>query len=74
MFPACESLIHEFGPFAPPPPADYRADWHGCVARHTCEGCLSALREMLQKHAVFKCAECGGHYPNPNEYITWERL
>lgn len=73
--PACESMIHEFGPFAPPPPADYETDWHGCALRYVCRECLVSVDDVLAKRTdPFGCPDCRREFASINGYITWRPL
>ncbi|WP_280193280.1 hypothetical protein [Nocardia farcinica] len=72
--PVCDSQIHEFGPFAPAPQAEYWANWHGCAVKFACRDCLTAIEEAFGKRAPITCTQCGRAFDLLADYLTWRPL
>ncbi len=72
--PVCESHIHEFGPFAPAPPAAGLAKWHGCGDVYLCADCLVAMGDAFTRRAPIACRKCHTKFTTLNDFITWREL
>ncbi|AXK88572.1 hypothetical protein IU443_28630 [Nocardia farcinica] len=72
--PTCDSRIHEFGPFAPAPTADYWADWHGCHQAFACRACLTAIADRFPRPIPINCGGCEQAFTQLADYLTWRPL
>ncbi|MBF6358148.1 hypothetical protein IU449_26995 [Nocardia higoensis] len=72
--PVCDCHIHDFGPFAPAPPAQYWADWHGCRQSFTCHACLTAIADRFPRQQPITCTGCGDTFTEIKPYLTWRPL
>lgn len=72
--PVCESRLHEFGPFAPAPPATLWANWHGCSDVFLCGGCFGALAEQMERRGHIECWKCHQDFTTLATFIQEEKL
>ncbi|MFF4026962.1 hypothetical protein ACFYY5_29340 [Nocardia elegans] len=74
----CGSRIHQFGPFAPAPEAEYWLNWHGCNESLACYGCVTDVTEhaqgKLDRGELLICGHCERIFMTSDEYVKWVRL
>ncbi|MGW5519088.1 hypothetical protein [Nocardia africana] len=74
----CGSQLHEFGPFAPAPEADYWINWHGCNESLACYGCVTSVYEAAQAKVErceqILCPDCKTRFDLTVDYVKWKQL
>lgn len=74
----CGSQLHEFGPFAPAPEAEYWLDWHGCLGRFACTSCANTViihaLAKLDRGEDLMCGHCYRQFHTVAAFVTSSRI